>query len=54
MRFGILESKLLLANVVRRYNLVLSEKTPDPLELDPLAAITYVKVGLFIKLEKRV
>lgn len=52
MRFALLEAKLALANIVRNYNLIPSEKTKEPLELDPKAAIGYVKGGLFIKAEK--
>lgn len=52
MRFALLEAKLALANIVRRFSLLPSEKTKEPLELDPTAAITYVKNGLHIKAEK--
>ena len=53
MRFALLEAKLALANMVRHFNLVPSEKTKEPLEMDPMAAIAYPKNGLYIKVEKR-
>ena len=52
MRFAIMEAKLALANVVRNFNLIPSEKTQEPLQLDPTTGIAYVKGGLFIKAEK--
>ena len=54
MRFAQLEMKLALANIVRRFTILPSEKTKEPLVTDPLAAIAYPKGGLHIKLEKRV
>ena len=53
MRFALLEAKLALANMVRRYNLIPSLKTQEPLELDPRTSIAYVKHGLYMKIEKR-
>ena len=53
MRFALLEAKLALANIVRKFNLIPSEKTKEPLELDPTSGIAYVKDGLYIKVEKR-
>ena len=52
MRFALLEMKLALANIVRKFMLLPSEKTKEPLELDPNAQIAYVKHGLYIKAEK--
>ena len=48
-----MEAKLGLANIVRRYNLLPSGKTLEPLQLDPKAQIAYVKGGLHIKVERR-
>ena len=48
-----MEAKLGLANIVRRYNLLPSDKTVEPLQLDPQSAIAYVKDGLHIKVERR-
>lgn len=53
MRFALLEAKLALANMVRKFTLLPSEKTKEPLELDPQSGIAYPKNGLYIKLEKR-
>jgi len=53
MRFALMEAKLALANIVRKFNLIPSEKTKEPLELDPYAGIAYVKDGLHVKVEKR-
>jgi len=53
MRFAMMETKLALANIIRKFKLIPSEKTIEPLELDPMAAITYVKNGLYIKVENR-
>ena len=53
MRFALLEAKLALANIVRKYTLIPSNKTVQPLELDPVTAIAYVKNGLYINVEKR-
>ena len=54
MRFAVMEAKIALANLVRNFNLLPSEKTKEPLELDPSAAIAYAKGGLYINVEKRV
>ena len=48
-----MEAKLGLANVVRRYTLLPSDKTVEPLQLDPQSGIAYVKDGLHIKVERR-
>ena len=53
MRFALLEAKLALANIVRRYTILPSDKTKEPLVLDPKADIAYPLDGLHIKLEKR-
>ena len=48
-----MEAKLGLANIVRRFNLLPSGKTVEPLQLDPKTLIPYVKGGLFVKVERR-
>ena len=53
MRFALMEAKLGLANVVRRYTLLPSDKTVEPLKLDPQSGIAYVKDGLHVKVERR-
>ena len=52
MRFALLEAKLALASIFQKFNLLPSEKTKEPVEYDPMAAIAYVKNGLYVKLEK--
>ena len=54
MRFAMMEAKIALANLVRNFNLLPSEKTKEPLVLDPSAAIAYPKGGLYVNVEKRV
>ena len=53
MRFALLEAKLALANIVRRFTILPSDQTKEPLVLDPKAQIAYPLDGLHIKLEKR-
>ena len=53
MRFALMEAKLGLANIVRKYNLTPNPKTKEPLEDDPNTIITYVKNGLYINFEER-
>ena len=52
MRFALLEAKLALANIVRKFILLPSEETKEPIELDPTSGVAYVKNGLHVKLEK--
>ena len=47
-----MEAKLGLANIVRKFNLSPSDKTTEPLQLNPQSGIAYVKGGLHIKVEK--
>ena len=53
MRFALMEAKLGLTNIVRKYNLTPNSKTKEPLEDDPNTIITYVKNGLYINFEER-
>ena len=53
MRFALLAAKLALANIVRRFTILPSNQTKEPLVLDPKAQIAYPLDGLHIKLEKR-
>lgn len=53
MRFALLEAKVGLATIIKNYSLLPSEKTKEPLELDPEAGIAYVKDGLYVRAEKR-
>ena len=53
MRFALLEIKLAIANIVRNFTLFPSDKTTEPLELDPVQGVAWVKNGLHIRVEKR-
>ena len=53
MRFALLEIKLAIANIVRNFTLFPSDKTTEPLELDPVSGVAWVKNGLYIRVEKR-
>ena len=53
MRFALLESKLALAMILKKFIVLTSNKTEEPLVIDPNRTITYVKGGLYVKLEKR-
>ena len=52
MRFAMLEIKLALANIVRRYNLVPSSRTKEPVVIDPDGFLAYAKGGIYLKLER--
>ena len=53
MRFALLETKLAVSNIVRKFNLIPSFKTKEPSETDPKGAVAYPRLGLYIKVEKR-
>ena len=53
MRFALLAAKLALTNIVRRFTILPSDQTKEPLVLDPKAKVAYPLDGLHIKLEKR-
>merc|ERR550519_3061391 len=53
MRFALLEAKVALAAVLRRFVLLRSDKTKEPLELDVTSQLGYVVGGLWIGAEER-
>jgi len=53
MRFALLEAKIALAAVLRKFNLVRSEKTKEPLEIDVASQLAYVNGGLWVKAVER-
>lgn len=53
MRFAMTEAKLALANIVRKFTLIPSSKTQEPILYSPEAFISYAKDGLYIKVDKR-
>ena len=53
MRFAMLEAKIALANMVKNFELLPSERTQEPFVLEPSSfIIAYPKNGLYIKAEK--
>jgi len=53
MRFAMLEAKLAMARILKNYVLKPSPKTQEPIRCDPIYAVSYIKGGLHIKIEKR-
>jgi len=53
MRFALLEIKIALAAIIRRFKLVRSDKTQEPLQIDVTSQLAYVKGGLWVKAEER-
>ena len=53
MRFALLEAKLAIANIVRKYILLPSSKTIEPIVLNPTSAMAYGKHGIYVKVDKR-
>ena len=52
MRFAMTEAKLALANIIRKFTLIPSTKTQEPIIYSPESFISYAKDGLYIKVEK--
>ena len=48
-----MESKLAIANILKRYTILPSEKTEEPLILDPTSNFTFAKGGIHVKVTKR-
>ena len=53
MRFALLEAKYALATIVKKFILLPSNKTVEPLKADPKSGITYPLHGLYAKVEHR-
>ena len=53
MRFALLELKLVLTQILKRYTILPSTKTKEPICLEPTTLVAYAKDGLYIKLERR-
>jgi len=53
MRFALLEAKVAIAMVMRKFNFLPSNKNPDKLELDPTSQLGYIKNGLYANIELR-
>lgn len=52
-RFGLLQTKLGLATLLRKYRFEVCEKTPIPAVLDPRAFITTLKGGVWLQIKER-
>ena len=53
MRFGLLEVKVAAIKILKRYTILPSEKTKEPVCFDASTVVTYAKDGLFLTLERR-
>lgn len=52
MRFGLMQSKMGLATVLKNFHVTLSPKTKYPLEMDPSSFVPSALGGLWLNLEK--
>lgn len=52
MRFGLLQSKVGLATVLRNFRVTLSPKTKVPIEMEPNSVVPAIKGGLWLNLER--
>ena len=53
MRFALLEAKVAVLSVFRRFSFLPGTKTLEPLKLDPTAGLSWVKGGLWARIEER-
>ena len=53
MRLALLETKMAMTKILKRYTILPSEKTREPVCFDPSSIVTYAKDGLFLTLERR-
>ena len=53
MRFALLEAKVAVVSVWRRFSFSPGTKTIEPLVLDPKAVLNWVKGGLWAKVAER-
>lgn len=52
MRFGLMESKIGLATVLKNFRIKLNPMTKTPAEIDPSSFVTTFKGGVWLDLEK--
>lgn len=52
LRFGIMQSKVGLTSILRKFKVTLNEKTEVPLKMNPRAIVTTTKGGIWLNLEK--
>jgi len=53
MRFALLEAKVAVAMMMRKFTFLPSTKNPDVMELDPTSQLGYIKVGIWSKIVAR-
>ena len=53
MRFALLEIKVAVIKILKRYAILPSEQTKEPVCLDASSIVTYAKDGLFLTLQRR-
>ena len=53
MRFALLEAKVGVMAVMRRFSFAPGTKTKEPLELDPQQQLGFPKDGLWVNIKKR-
>ena len=53
MRFALLEAKVAVLSVLKRFSFTPGTKTEEPLHLDPDDALGWVKGGLWVRVEHR-
>ncbi|XP_059610501.1 cytochrome P450 6a9-like [Phlebotomus argentipes] len=51
MRFGVMQTRVGLANLLQKYRVKTCSRTPIPLVLDPIATVMSPKGGMWLKLE---
>ncbi|KAJ8949547.1 hypothetical protein NQ314_008176 [Rhamnusium bicolor] len=51
-RFGIMQTKIALTSILRKFKVTLNEKTKVPLKLDPKFALISAEGGLWLNFEK--
>ena len=53
MRFALLEAKVAVMALLRKYSFKPGSRTMEPLQLDPDNALAWVKGGLWARIERR-
>ena len=53
MRFALLEAKVAIAMVMRKFTFLPSAKNPEELQIDPVSQLGYIKGGLWSNIERR-
>ena len=53
MRFALLEAKVALVMMMRKFTFLPSSKNPEKLELDPVSQLGWIKGGLYANIESR-